>query len=243
MTEGSDLVRVDLHAHTRHSYDGWTSPERLVDRARALGLYRIAVTDHGTITGALRARTLDPELVIVGEEIRCEDETELIGLFLSEHVPGGLSTAETAARIRRQGGVVYAPHPFAYRRRRREHARRAFAVADVIEAFNSRAFYGGWNRRAAELARRRGLPLAAGSDAHFPWEIGRGLLELPRFVTAADFLQALQKSRPVAKRRGSLLVHGGSIGLAFARKHLPHLPNFSKTEAPGPKAVEPPAER
>lgn len=216
-------MRVDLHSHTRRSPDAWTSPRSLVLRARKRGLYRIAVTDHGTIAGALEARTLDPELVIVGEEIRCVDETELIGLFLERHIEGGLSVEETARRIRAQGGVVYAPHPFAYRERGAEHARRALAVADVVESFNSRAFRDGWNRAAGELARRRGLPVAAGSDAHFPWEIGRGVLEVPAFRTASEFLAVLPQGRPVAVRRGSAVLHFGSIALRLIRERLARL--------------------
>ena len=77
-------MRVDLHSHTRYSLDATTTPQQLVQRAREAGLDRIAVTDHGEIEGALRARELDPALVIVGEEIRCRCGVELIGLFLTE---------------------------------------------------------------------------------------------------------------------------------------------------------------
>src|SRR5689334_6323857 len=108
------VLRVDLHSHTWYSGDSLTSPETLVRRARAAGLDRIAVTDHGAIEGAFAARGFDPELVIVGEEIRCGCGTDVIGLFLQELIPVGLSLRETASRIREQGGVVYAPHPFAY---------------------------------------------------------------------------------------------------------------------------------
>src|SRR5690606_14345848 len=75
-------LRVDLHAHTRFSPDAAMSPRELVDRALDAGVDRIAVTDHGEIEGALEARAYAPAHVIVGEEIRCEGKTELIGLFL-----------------------------------------------------------------------------------------------------------------------------------------------------------------
>lgn len=214
----TDLFRMDLHTHTDHSIDGWTPPDVLVARARAAGLDRIAVTDHGTIDGALAAQAIDPDLVIVGEEIRCADDTELIGLFLSRHVPDGLGVAETARRIRLQGGVVYAPHPFAYLTRGSEHARRALAVADVAEAFNARAFWPPWNRAATELAGRRGLRLAAGSDAHFPWEIGRAYVELPVFQSAEGLLEALARGNPVAVRTSSPVVHLGSVALHALRR-------------------------
>ena len=67
----TQTIRVDLHTHTRQSPDASLRPAELVRRARDAGLNRIAVTDHGEIDGALEARELAPDLVIVGEEIRC----------------------------------------------------------------------------------------------------------------------------------------------------------------------------
>ena len=144
------MFDVDFHSHTSFSHDGHTSPRDLVERAREVGLDRIAVTDHGTIEGALRARELDPELVIVGEEIRCACHVELIGLFLTDRIPMRLPFNEVVERIRDQGGAIYAPHPFAYPREPRRRAARALAVADVVEAINARAFLPWWNRTATE---------------------------------------------------------------------------------------------
>lgn len=182
-----------------------------------MGLDRIAVTDHGVIRGALEAREIDPERVIVGEEIRCRCGTELIGLFLREHIPSGLPVEETAERIRGQGGVVYAPHPFAYPRAAGRRALRALAAADLVEVFNSRAFRPSWNRAATEAAASRGLPVAAGTDSHFPWEVGRAYTDLPAFTDADGLRAALPHARAVGLRTASPLVHVGSVGLHTAR--------------------------
>ena len=113
---GTYKIRVDLHAHTRRSPDAILEPAELVQRARDSGLHRMAVTDHGEIA---------PDLVIVGEEIRCRGYTELIGLFLSERIPMGLPIEEVAERIRDQDGIVYAPHPFAcYSHQKTQRVRR-----------------------------------------------------------------------------------------------------------------------
>lgn len=213
--------RVDLHSHTSVSADGITPPGRVARRAAAAGLHRIAVTDHGQIRGALRAREAEGgERVIVGEEIGCACGTELIGLYLAERIPQGLPMEEAAARVRGQGGIVYAPHPFAYRGRAEWHAARVLAQADVVEVFNSRAFLSAWNRRAARAAAERGLPAAAGSDAHFPWEIGRAWTELPPFDDAAGLLRALAFAVPVARRTATPLVHVVSLSLGMARRAL-----------------------
>ena len=215
--------RVDLHSHTRASLDALTPPAVLAARAEAAGLHRIAVTDHGEIRGALEARAAGGERVIVGQEVRCRCGTELIGLFLSERVPMGLEPREAAARIRGQGGVVYAPHPFAYATRAAWRARRALEVADVVEAFNARAFLPAWNRAAARVAAERGLAVAAGSDAHFPWEIGRAWTEMPPFSDAAGFLEAARHAVPVGPRLTTPLVHVAGVTLHALRSLAPRL--------------------
>jgi predicted metal-dependent phosphoesterase TrpH len=216
------LLRIDLHAHTRISHDGWTTPATFVRRAALVGLDRIAVTDHGTLQGAHAAAELDPDRIIVGEEMRCQEGLDLIGLFLRETVPDGLSARETADAIRGQGGVVYAPHPFAYLRHPKERAALLFALADVIEVFNSRAFFAPWNRRAAAAARDGGRPAFASSDAHFPWEIGRAWTELPPFHDAQSFLAAARQATPRGSRTGTPFVFAASLLISVAKTGRPH---------------------
>lgn len=218
----TNLTCVDLHAHTCWSHDAGTTPAELVERAAETGIGRIAVTDHGEIEGALRARSIDPQRVIVGEEIRCRGRTELIGLFLEERIPEGLSVEETAGRIRDQGGLVYAPHPWAYLYRPGHHARTSIEVADIVEVFNSRAFWGRWNRLAATSADRAGRLTAASSDAHFPHEIGRAMTVLPEFDGPQGLMGALRSGEPVAAVVGSPFVHVASV-LVAARRRLPLL--------------------
>ncbi len=189
----------------------------LIERAVAVGLDRIAVTDHGTIEGALEARELAPDRVIVGEEVRCACRTELIGLFLTERIPQGLPFEEVVERIRDQGGVVYAPHPYAYAWRPLSRARRAMAVADVVEAFNARAFLPPWNRAATRAAARRSLPVGAGSDAHFPAELGRAYTLMPAFSGRGEFLEAVRTARPVDVAVTTPVAHLRSAGLKLAR--------------------------
>jgi hypothetical protein len=205
--KGKARFRVDLHTHTWYSADAVSSPKALVEAARAAGLDRIAVTDHGSIEGALEAQALDRERVIIGEEIRCRCGTDVIGLFLREWIAPGQSIETTAKLIREQGGVVYAPHPYAYLRSPRRRGDRVLAVADVVEVFNARAFMAGWNRRAALASALRGLACAASSDAHLLWEIGRAYTDLPSFQDAPSFLLSLREGRPRAVQTGSPFLH------------------------------------
>lgn len=210
-------LRIDLHVHTRWSPDARMTPADVVERAAELGLDRVAVTDHGEIDGARRALALDSRRVIVGEEIRCRGRTELIGLFLTERIPDGLPVEETAERIRDQGGIVYAPHPWAYLVAPARRARLAVGAADVVEVFNSRAFLEMWNRKAASTARSRGLAGAASSDAHFVHELGRAWTEVPEFEGPGGLLEALRRGRPVARATGSPAVHVVSVAWRTGR--------------------------
>lgn len=194
------MLNVDLHLHTRHSPDAAIRPDELVERAVEAGLDRIAVTDHGEVDGALEARARHPDRVIVGEEVRCACRTEVIGLFLSRRIPDGLALEETVERIRDQGGVVYVPHPYAYAWSATARAARALPLADVVEVANARAFLPWWNRRAARAARDRGLPGCAGSDAHFPREMGRAFTRMPAFDGPETFLRAVTRAEPVLRR-------------------------------------------
>jgi len=214
----SSMLRLDCHSHTNRSPDGWMKPAELVERAREIGLDRIVVTDHGEIEGALEAHSLAPELVIVGEEITAACGTDVIGVFVTERIPQRLPFAEVVERLRAQGAIIYAPHPFAYARSSAARAQRVLAVADVAEVFNARAFLPRWNRDARQAAASRQLPMAAGSDAHFGRELGRAYTEVPDFRTAAELRAALRATAPVCVRLSSPFIHLASGSLIVVRK-------------------------
>lgn len=215
-------IRIDLHTHTSVSTDGWLSPVAMVEAAATAGIDKIAITDHREIKGALDAFERYPERVIVGEEIHCRSGTHLIGLYISDFIPSDRSVDETVERIRDQGGVVYAPHPYAYAWGVRRRSSEALNAAEVVEVFNSRAFLPNWNRRATEETKRRDLPAAASTDAHFPWEFGRAYTELPSFSDVAGFREALKAARPVGDRIGSPWLHVGSRLVAEVRRFVPN---------------------
>jgi len=119
------LVRVDCHLHTVASGDAVTTLDQLAERAARESLDVVFITDHNEISAAAAASDLGVR-VIVGEEIRTPDG-DIIGLFLTERVPYVLPVAEVVARIRSQGGLVYAPHPFDAGRSSPDELRRSLA--------------------------------------------------------------------------------------------------------------------
>lgn len=194
--------KVDLHAHSIYSKDSLTPVARLLDAARAAGLDRIAVTEHNNLRGALAAKALDPELVIVGEEIKTT-HGEVIAYFVSEEVPPGLSPQETIRRLRDQGAVISIPHPLDSVRGSAMGRDNVLAIidgVDALEVLNARCVRPRDNDAARALATEHGKLITAGSDAHTTGEVGRCRLELPPFEdNAASFLAALAQARPVGR--------------------------------------------
>jgi predicted metal-dependent phosphoesterase TrpH len=188
--------RVDFHSHTIFSKDGLTGIRGYIDAARRAGLDRIAVTDHNTIRGAREAFSLAPDLIIPGEEIMTR-EGELLGYFVREEIPTGLAPEEAISRLRAQGAAVSVSHPFDRFRHgawREAALIRIFPLVDAVEGFNSRCLLAADNRRTAEFARARGLPITAGSDGHSSFELGACGLELPPFTDGPSLRAALREA-------------------------------------------------
>ena len=212
--EGWQLL--DLHNHTHRSYD---ARNRLEDyeRAHADGRFDVlAITEHNRIDGALELAESASFQVIVGQEID-SGGGELIGLFLTDQIDRGLPIEETAHAIRGQGGLVYLPHPFYRLIRHPVSARTRAALADaelidVVEVANGGPFTTRANRHAHEWAVSRDLPMAAGSDAHEPGDIGTCVCAVPPGpVTAAELPRLLRQGRVLVRRRNVALQIAGKL--------------------------------
>ena len=205
---GRDWITIDLHLHTDWSHDCSIPAEDLLDHAETIGLGGIAVTDHNVFGGALEAvelaRTRDL-VVIPGEEVKTDNQGEVIGLFLEEEIPRGMSFANTIDAIREQGGLVYLPHPFD-----RLHAipdpatiHRHLAEIDVFEVYNARLLRDSFNDEALRFARKYRLLQGAGSDAHVLQGVGTGVVRMRRFDGPEEFLLSL-RSAEILRRPKSL---------------------------------------
>ena len=203
-----DWIVVDLHMHTRWSHDCSIEPAALVDHAESEGLGAIAVTDHNVFGGALETVEIAQGrdlMVIPGEEVKTDRDGEVIGLFLREEIPRGLSFADTVAAIREQEGVVYVPHPFD-----RMHSipapatlHRHLPEIDVLEVYNARLLFDAYNDEALRFARKYGLLHGAGSDAHVLQGVGTGALRMRQFDGPEEFLLSL-RTATVLRRPKSL---------------------------------------
>ena len=193
-----NMWKVDLHTHTIYSKDCLTQTAKLVEQARRIGLQKVAVTEHNRLDGALVAKAMAPDLIIVGEEIKTT-HGEIIAYFVKEEVPRGLSPQETIARLRDQGAVISIPHPLDSVRGSAMRLATVLTVieqVDALEVLNARCVLGRDNLAAAALAQAHGKLVTAGSDAHTPAELGRCYLEMPPFEdNGASFLAALAQAK------------------------------------------------
>jgi predicted metal-dependent phosphoesterase TrpH/glycosyltransferase involved in cell wall biosynthesis len=215
-------ILADLHMHTEASYDCSVPAADLLDYAEEIGMGAIAITDHNAFSGALEGVELASGRalrVIPGEEVKTDGQGEVIGLFLHEEIPRGMTMADTIAAIRDQGGLVYLPHPFD-----RLHAipdaatlHRHLPEIDVFEVYNARLLFEAFNEEALRFARKYNLLMGAGSDAHVLQGVGTGVVRMRAFETPEEFLLSLRFAE-IVRRPKSLLYLQGLKWMAQARE-------------------------
>jgi predicted metal-dependent phosphoesterase TrpH len=219
-----DWILCDLHMHTSWSHDCTVDPADLVMHAEAIGLGAIAVTDHNAIGGALETAQLatDHELVVIpGEEVKTDGQGEVIGLYLRQEIPRGMSFEETVAAIREQDGVVYLPHPFDRMHSIADPAtlQHHLADIDIFEVYNARLLFEAYNEEAMRFARKYNLTMGAGSDAHVLQGVGTGALRMRAFHGREEFLQSLQSAQ-VLRRPRSLVYLQSLKWMAQAKERV-----------------------
>jgi predicted metal-dependent phosphoesterase TrpH len=225
--------QADTHVHTKYSGlarlaflrfpESVSEPRDVVCAGRKAGLSVVCVTDHNSIRGGVVAQQAAREFpgieVVVGEEISTT-EGEVIGLFLSEDIPKGLTAPEAIDRIRGQGGLVIAPHPFS------QHVPALGLMVDsldldALEVFNAGHVDGIANSKAVEHAQKGKWAQVGGSDSHALSTIGCARTVFPG-TTAEEFRQAIKgkATRAEGQRMPMNQVIGWSVGVVWAADKL-----------------------
>lgn len=202
------LDKVDFHCHTVSSKDCLSKPQDVISAAKKAGLTKLVITDHNSIQGALIAKQIDPEFVIVGEEIMTT-HGEILAAFVQEEIPAGLPPLKVLEMLRAQNAFISLSHPYDVHRKghwQPEFLLEMLPFLDAIEGFNSRCVDESFNKKALHFASDNHVPITVGSDAHSLFEIGRSYLELPAFTTADELRMMIGQAVPVT-RRSSPLVH------------------------------------
>jgi predicted metal-dependent phosphoesterase TrpH len=171
-------VNIDLHIHSKYSYDSFASLHGILKSARMRDISVISITDHNTMAAYASARS---ELekgarqygisVIPGMEIRT-DQGDVIGLYLEEEI-APQPFHEVISRIHEQGGIVVLPHPY----RRQADPATLVSDVDLIEIINAKSRKEE-NIRAEALCVTAGKQPITGSDAHTCFEIGRAVTQI-----------------------------------------------------------------
>jgi len=191
-------LRVEFHSHTNASKDSLTHPTDLIAAAQHKRIDRLIITDHNTIAGARMAQALDPELVIVGEEIMTT-RGEILAAFVTEEVPPYLSPVETIHRLKDQGAFISVSHPFDKFRSgawAEEDLLEILPQVDAIEVYNSRCMFPSFNRAAQRFAEKYNVPGTVGSDAHAAFEVGRSILVLEQFEGPDGMRKVIREGIP-----------------------------------------------
>lgn len=215
----TDRWIVDLHSHTHYSKDCIVRFEWIIEICEKRGIDRLAITDHNTADSALAMQQIAPQLVIPGEEIMTT-QGEILGYFVTETIPAGLSPEETIGRLRQQGAVISVSHPFDRLRKgawQQADLERILPLVDAIEVFNSRCLFPADNARAQAFAQAHGKLGTAGSDAHSRVEYGNGALKMNPFSGPSEFLAALSTAEVVG-RLSSAFVHVNSSTAKWMKK-------------------------
>ena len=189
----NENLRVEFHAHTIFSKDSLTRPQKLIETCDKKHIDRIVITDHNTIAGALRAKEIDPELIIVGEEIMTT-EGELLAAFVEEEIPPGLPPMEAINLLRSQEAFISVSHPFDRMRAGHWSLNALINISphvDAIEIFNARCMLPKYNRFAKNFATKYNLRGTVGSDAHAEFEIGKATMLLPVFNDSQGLRRSL----------------------------------------------------
>ncbi|MBJ7247703.1 MAG: PHP domain-containing protein [Thermoleophilia bacterium] len=206
----ADPILGDFHLHTCFSPDCGTGIDDLVERALALGLGALCVTDHDSVAGGFAAKAHVeangiPLHIAVSSEVKTQTG-EVIGMYLKEDIPPGLPFADTVEAMRAQGAFIYVPHPFDSL-----HAipsepllERMAPLIDALEVVNGRLARERFNHEALAFATRLGLPAGAGSDAHVLDGLFTAGLELPAFHDPASLALALGDARVVRNPKNIL---------------------------------------
>jgi predicted metal-dependent phosphoesterase TrpH len=241
------LIEVDLHMHTDHSPDCATPVEVLLETARDRGLGAIAITDHNEVSGALEARRIaegmDDIKVIVAEEVKTAEQGEVIGLFLEEKIPRGMTMVKTIAAIREQGGLVYVPHPFDrfHSVPDYEHLLDMVEEIDVLEVFNPRVALTAFNEEAERFARKYRIVSGAGSDSHVAQGLGSVRVRIHDFDGPAEFLEAMRDADITRKHKNLVYVQALKLLQTTGRPKAPKrsVPNAKPVRGGQPRKRRP----
>ncbi len=188
-------LKIDLHVHTCYSWDSATTLKEVVVYAKKRGLDGVAITDHDSVKGALKLAKKRNFLIIPGIEVSTK-RGHVLALNVTIPIPPKLSPFETIQTIHDVGGIAVAAHPTTvYKGGLRRQITSNF---DAIEVINSSSFpFFLSTCLGRRLAVRLNLPQTAGSDSHYPSDIGTAYTIIDANSEVDEVIQAIKRGATV----------------------------------------------
>lgn len=195
------MFKVDLHTHSTASPDGGITIDQYIQLIGEEQLDFIAVTDHDTTKNARALKATLGDKIIIGEEVSCI-EGEIIGLFLKDTIKPNQTAIQAAKEIKKQGGLVYIPHPFETVRKGlpEDILNSIIDLIDIVEVYNGRAVIQNKGPQASVWARVNQKVTAASSDAHGLKGVGTAYSVISKAPTASNLVQQLNLGHLNTKR-------------------------------------------
>ncbi len=183
-------MRFDLHLHSHYSEDAKPSPIDIIRRGKKEGLDGLAFLDHNTMDGYRKVKDESELSIIPAMEVTTE-EGHVGALGLQEEVERDLSVPETVDRIRDQGGIAVAVHPYRFFSGIKEKV----VIEndwDAMEGLNGRS-WARKNERAVRLAKKIGLPMIGGSDSHRLKTVGKAYTTVENVSSWPEVVEQIRK--------------------------------------------------
>ncbi len=169
------MLKLDLHIHSQYSGDGIGAPKEIIKVLQKRGLQGMAITDHNTIKGSIKALEIAPKdfIVIPGVEISTLDG-HIVALGVKKNIERELSIEETVEKIIDLGGIPLVVHLFRNMSGiKKNNLKKIHKKLTTIEVFNSCSVPKS-NLKSAKVAKEFNLGGTGGSDSHEPEYVGYG---------------------------------------------------------------------
>lgn len=190
------LLKIDLHVHTYYSIDAGTTPKEVVAYSKKRGLDGVAITDHDNIKGALKLTNQGELIVIPGIEITTL-KGHVLALNVHEEILPKMTLSETIRIIHELGGIAVAAHPEILYKGIGQQITSSLGF-DAVEVINSSAFPFFFSTyQSRKVALRAGLPQVAGSDAHYPSEIGLAYTSVDADPEVDEIVHAIRRGATI----------------------------------------------
>jgi len=191
------MICVDVHLHTRFSFDASITPKYVADSLNANPVVKgVAITDHNTLEGYLHVRRFAaayPDVVIVpGVEVGTT-LGDVIVLGVTEKPAYWASLESVIDFAKARDGVLIVPHPFRGGGIR-DAARRIPIGLGAIEVLNPDSTEEE-SRMAEMLAKTTNLPGVGGSDAHHISQMWKAYTEIDADPDVDSILKAIKNNK------------------------------------------------